>query len=186
MMSITEEELKAAAVAPRVTLEDVKASIQSERFIYDGTLTLCILTLTNGIKLTGESACASPANYNKEIGDKLAREQAIGKIWPLLGFELKTKLSLIEKAGAPAGSILELGSPVTYIGTKVIHAVAMTRAEYNSYRGWELPSNENGDDNGYLVEYTDGGTANVDGHPGYVSWSPVEVFQKAYTIGIRQ
>lgn len=91
-MPITEEELKAAAVAPRVTREDVMASIASERFIYDGTLTICILTLVNGTKLTGESACASPENYNKEIGDKLAKEQAIGKIWPLLGYELKTKL----------------------------------------------------------------------------------------------
>lgn len=185
-MPVTEEELKAAAVAPRVTREDVQEAIAHEKFIYDGTLTICILTLTNGIKLTGESACASPANYNKEIGDRLAREQAIGKIWPLLGFELKSKLSQIEKAGAPTGNILHLGSPVTYIGTKVIHAVAMTRAAYNLYRGWDLPKDENGDDNGYLVEYADGGAPNVPGHTGYVSWSPREVFEKAYSIDIRQ
>lgn len=185
-MSVTEAELKAAAVAPRVTREDVQEAIAHEEFIYSGTLTICILTLTTGTKLTGESACASPANYNKDIGDRLAREQAIGKIWPLLGFELKSKLSKIEKAGAPTGNILHLGSPVTYLGTKVVHAVAMTRGAYNLYRGWEVPKDENPEDNGYLVEYADGGAPNVKGHTGYVSWSPREVFERAYDVGVRQ
>ena len=44
----------------------------------------------------------------------------------------------------------------TYIGVKVIFARPMTRLEYNQYRGWELPSNENGEDDGMLVEYIDG------------------------------
>lgn len=67
-----------------------------------------------------------------------------------------------------------------FIGTKVVKAVPMNRAEYNIYRGWALPANENGADQGYLVEYTDGGKPNVDGHDGYVSWSPKEQFDKAY------
>jgi hypothetical protein len=67
-----------------------------------------------------------------------------------------------------------------YFGTKRIVAKAMTRAEYNTFRGWELPSNENGDDEGYLVEYLDGGKPNVEGHAGYVSWSPKEQFDNAY------
>lgn len=185
-MSVTEQEIQAITVAPRVTLQDVKDCIKSEEFLYTQTLTFCVLTLNNGWTVTGESACASPANYNKEIGDRLARDNAIGKIWACLGFELKSKLHMIEQAGAPSGKILELGSPRTALGTKVIHFVAMTRQEYNDYRGWELPSNENGDDNGYLVEYTDGGTPNVPGHTGYVSWSPHGVFEKAYGTSIRQ
>lgn len=68
----------------------------------------------------------------------------------------------------------------TYIGTKLIKAKPMTRLEYNQYRGWELPNNENGSDAGYLVEYLDGGKPNVEGHAGYVSWSPAEQFDNAY------
>lgn len=68
----------------------------------------------------------------------------------------------------------------TYIGNKVINAKPMTRLEYNVFRGWELPENENGNDLGYLVEYVDGGSANTSEYSGYVSWSPAEVFDRAY------
>jgi len=57
----------------------------------------------------------------------------------------------------------------------------MTRLEYNVYRGWELPEDENGADEGYLVEYLDGGEPNVEGHKGYVSWSPKAQFDKGYS-----
>lgn len=67
-----------------------------------------------------------------------------------------------------------------FIGTKVVIAEAMTRAAYNEYRGWQLPSDEDGNDDGYLVEYTDGGKPNVAGRAGYVSWSPKEQFDAAY------
>lgn len=67
-----------------------------------------------------------------------------------------------------------------YIGTKVINATPMTRLAYNQFRGWELPANENGDDAGYLVEYTDGGAGNTSKFDGYVSWSPKEQFEGAY------
>ncbi len=67
-----------------------------------------------------------------------------------------------------------------YIGTKMICAVAMTRQAYNDLRGWTLPADENGTDEGFLVEYLDGGKANVEGYAGYVSWSPKEVFERAY------
>lgn len=68
----------------------------------------------------------------------------------------------------------------TYIGTKIIRALPMTRAQYNDLRDWTVPADENPDDAGYLVEYLDGGKANVDGFEGYVSWSPQEVFDRAY------
>ncbi len=67
-----------------------------------------------------------------------------------------------------------------YFGTKQINAKPMTRLEYNNFRGWDLPSDENGNDEGYLVEYVDGGKANTEEYSGYVSWSPKEVFEKAY------
>lgn len=68
----------------------------------------------------------------------------------------------------------------TYIGTKVIRATPMTRLAYNDLRDWILPDNENGDDEGYLVEYLDGGRPNLLGYDGYVSWSPKEQFEQAY------
>lgn len=67
-----------------------------------------------------------------------------------------------------------------FIGTKLINAIPMTRQDYNTFRGWELPENENGSDAGYLVEYVDGGQANTDEYAGYVSWSPADVFEAAY------
>lgn len=70
--------------------------------------------------------------------------------------------------------------PKNYYGTKRIAAKPMTRLEYNQFRNWELPKDENGADEGYLVEYLDGGKPNVEGYAGYVSWSPKEQFDAAY------
>ena len=67
-----------------------------------------------------------------------------------------------------------------HIGVKLVDSTPMTRAEWCKYRGWELPADENGDDEGYLVEYLDGGVSNHPNHKGYISWSPKEVFDKAY------
>lgn len=64
---------------------------------------------------------------------------------------------------------------------KVVKAIEMTRAEYNIYRGWELPENECGDDEGYLVEYMDSPNKNHNNHDGYISWSPKEVFESGYS-----
>jgi hypothetical protein len=60
----------------------------------------------------------------------------------------------------------------TYIGTKLVKMRPMNRAEYNAYRGWQLPADEDGTDDGYLIENMDGGKPNVPGHDGYVSWLP--------------
>lgn len=67
-----------------------------------------------------------------------------------------------------------------FIGTKIINAQPMTRLAYNQLRGWTVPADENPADDGYLVEYQDGGKPNVPGYAGYVSWSPKEQFEGAY------
>lgn len=67
-----------------------------------------------------------------------------------------------------------------FFGTKLINARPMNRADYNTLRGWELPADENGADDGYLVEYLDGGKANHKDFAGYISWSPKDVFERAY------
>jgi hypothetical protein len=59
-----------------------------------------------------------------------------------------------------------------YIGTKQVKAKPLTRLDYNTMRGWQLPANEEGSDDGYLVEYQDG----------YVSWSPKKQFEEAYRL----
>ena len=68
----------------------------------------------------------------------------------------------------------------TYIGTNMLQATSMTRGEYNAYRGWAIPANEEGSDQGYLVEYQDGGASNHPSHDGYISWSPKKQFEDAY------
>ena len=67
-----------------------------------------------------------------------------------------------------------------YIGIKYINAIPMTRQQYNDFRGWTVPADENPDDEGFLVEYTDGGKANTKEYEGYISWSPKSVFENAY------
>jgi len=67
-----------------------------------------------------------------------------------------------------------------FIGTKIIIAEVMTRAAYVAFHGWILPADENGDDNGYLVEYEPDGKPNVPGRAGYVSWTPKAAFDAAY------
>lgn len=118
-----EQEIQAKGLnAPRVTPADIEAEIIAENYFtarhgvegavaagqyvgmetepeWDGErailglLTFCVLVLQNGFTVTGESACASPENFDAEIGRKIARENAVAKIWPLLGFRLRDALA---------------------------------------------------------------------------------------------
>ena len=108
-----EREIQAKGLtAPRITPADIEANIASEHYFTadDGEwgasrhahkpkhpqlslLTFCVLVLRNGFTVTGESACASPENFDAEVGRKVARANAIGKVWPLMGYELRSKLS---------------------------------------------------------------------------------------------
>lgn len=80
--------------APRVTPDDINAEIISEEYYnFPGTtVTICLLTLKNGFTVTGESACASPENFDEVIGMDIAKDEAKSKLWGLLGFRLKDKL----------------------------------------------------------------------------------------------
>lgn len=116
-----EQEIQAKGkTAPRITPADIEANIASIHFftadagvvgerwflaedsddINDDAipnslalLTFCVLVLRNGFTVTGESACASPENFDAEIGRKIARQNAVQKIWPLMGYELRTQLA---------------------------------------------------------------------------------------------
>lgn len=82
-------------VKTRITPDDIKAKVKAEGYyvIPDTTTTICSLTLENGFVVIGESSCAEPANFNEELGRKLAYARALEKVWPLEGYLLKEKLS---------------------------------------------------------------------------------------------
>ena len=92
---IEKEIVSKGLTAPRVTPDRIDAVIADESYhVFDGScLTVCCLTLQNGFTVPGESACASPENFNAELGRKIARESARNKIWALEGYLLKQKLS---------------------------------------------------------------------------------------------
>jgi hypothetical protein len=133
-----EREIQAKGkTAPRITPANIEANIASEHYFTaeqgaamataDQTgevahpqppalrlLTFCVLVLRNGFTVTGESACASPENFDAEIGRNIARQNAVQKIWPLMGYELKQRLCMakayedgkqaaMEAFGTPSG-----------------------------------------------------------------------------------
>lgn len=80
--------------APRVTMEHIESLVVKEQFhvFEESTFTSCLLTLKNGFTVHGESACASPENFDAELGRKIARGNAINKIWMLEGYLLRQKI----------------------------------------------------------------------------------------------
>lgn len=101
--------------APRVTPGDIEANIASEYYFTAGQgvhkaseehpaycweasldrLTFCVIVLRNGFTVTGEAACVSPENFNAEIGRKVARANAVQKVWPLMGYALQGQLNVV-------------------------------------------------------------------------------------------
>lgn len=129
MDNTIESEIQAKGLtAPRVTPAMIQAAIVREYYFtakegalnstsqYDtipeglSLLTICVLVLANGFTVTGESACASPQNFDADIGRKVARQNAEAKIWPLEGYLLKQRLfdpQLSEHAKAVAKLLAE-------------------------------------------------------------------------------
>jgi hypothetical protein len=90
-----ESEINAKGLnAPRLTPQHIDDVILQEEFhvFKYSSLTICCLTLTNGFTVTGESACASPSNFDAEVGRKIAKDNARNKIWALEGYLLKQRL----------------------------------------------------------------------------------------------
>lgn len=118
---VLEKELAARSTGQRVTLDDVNNAIVEEHYFTGSQgalgariagdsngdhkspslalLTFCVLVLKNGFTVTGQSACADPTNYKQDIGERIARQDAVNKIWPLLGYSLRERL-----CGAPASA----------------------------------------------------------------------------------
>jgi hypothetical protein len=132
-----EQEIQAKDLtAPRITPADIEAAIAGEHYFTAAQgaehcgahhmgpnppsfgplslLTFCVLVLKNGFTVTGESACASPANFDAEIGRKIARQNALQKIWQLEGYLLRERL---HNAPAVAAAIALLGDSADYCDT---------------------------------------------------------------------
>jgi hypothetical protein len=93
-LKATDAESAANATAPRVTLESMEAKISSKHFIvHEGILTICILKMQNGFYVVGESAPASPENFNASLGEKFAYENAVRQLWKLEGYALRQQLA---------------------------------------------------------------------------------------------
>lgn len=114
-MTIEQEIQAKGLTAPRITPADIKANIASEHYftaldgvirvcpeaidVHDditrslGLLTFCVLVLRNGFTVTGQAACFSPEKFDTEMFQKIARHNAVQKIWPLMGYQLRTELS---------------------------------------------------------------------------------------------
>lgn len=113
-LETADKESAAFQVAPRVSLQDIEHAIV-ERYDMNGhtaalqlgdvsapalmvdehplrVLSICLLVMRNGFTVIGKSAPASPANFNKEYGQKLAYEDAVRQLWPLMGYVLREKL----------------------------------------------------------------------------------------------
>lgn len=119
----TDREAESVAVAPRVRLADIEAAIAAR---YDLTadqavgaapavpplklLSICILVMKNGFTVIGKSAPAAPENFNADLGRKLAYEDAVKQLWPLMGYALRERLAQEEwqhQQGALADDKLE-------------------------------------------------------------------------------
>jgi hypothetical protein len=104
-----EKEIQAKGLnAPRLTPEHIDAQIVAENWgrasdLFKDSpcseamkcLTICVLTLRNGFIIVGKSACASPENYDAELGGKIAREDARKQIWALESYALRNRLSAV-------------------------------------------------------------------------------------------
>ena len=128
--------------APRITPDMVQANIASEHYftaregVYGagteesvppkalGLLTFCVLVLQNGFTVTGESACASPENFDAEAGRIAARRNAENKIWPLMGYELKCRL-----AAEPKNHVERMGIEYLELVDRILKLDTFTQTE---------------------------------------------------------
>ena len=148
-----EQEIQAKGLtAPRVTPDHIDATVSWEQTFTAGDalralgypshqafdlLTICVLKLVNDFTVIGESACASPENFDRELGAKIARQNAVNKIWPLEGYLLKSKLLASATDAVPSAfqqdvrSILEIGTIVPPHQQRVIDEKTELDGKFN-------------------------------------------------------
>jgi len=95
------------AMLKKIEPWELEDQVKHTRFFVDGTLTVAIVELHNGMKLVGHSACLNPADFNADIGESIARENAVQQLWPLMGYyrlENEHPVDRVEHAGQAEGA----------------------------------------------------------------------------------
>jgi hypothetical protein len=83
--------------APRVTLDGIKAAIDTVDYLRHDTLTICVLTMRNSFKVVGKAAPADARNFDYQVGQRFAYDDAFKQLWPLMGFALCEQLHHIHQ-----------------------------------------------------------------------------------------
>lgn len=100
----------ATKTAPRVTEDSIKAKIGDVTYWHMDQLTVCVITMRNGFHVVGHSAPASPANYDEQIGERFAYENAFRQLWAFEGYALRVRLDAEERAKIEA-EVAAKGNP---------------------------------------------------------------------------
>lgn len=172
--------------APRINLDHVMQMLEEVEYKIhrvEGTNTTQAVATFRGFTLgTGETHCVSDDNFNAALGIKYAIENAKNiaraKLYELEGWKLFCSLQTApnQKSKRRELTAEEQASMAEYQSHKRVHATPMTRGDYNLYRGWQIPADENPADIGYLVIYNRG----TEDH--YESWSPDKQFVEGYQL----
>ena len=139
--------------------------------------------MNDSVKQVTEALTLAVELYGKHIASAGIHENRFPS-WQELDsnakrFWLDTATSQLEKK-----NVSEEKGWQEYSGTKSVLGKPMQRGEYNHARGWETPADENPSDEGYMLQYLDGGKPNTEEYPHYVSWSPKSVFDKSYKLTV--
>lgn len=94
------KEVVAEKTHPKITEEHIQSLIVDTKFLYDDLTTVAIITVENGFRFIGHSTPASPENYDRQVGERYAYDNAFKQIWTHEGYILKELLYQAELVGA--------------------------------------------------------------------------------------
>tara|TARA_R110002124_G_scaffold242525_1_gene407655 strand:+ start:1166 stop:1663 length:498 start_codon:yes stop_codon:yes gene_type:complete len=134
-----------AELPNKVTKEDLEHLVAQSNTTFTnpaGTLTHCVITLPCGYTVTGESACVDPANYNKELGEKYALEQAVDKLWPLEGYLLANDLYRAKQPTSFVSRMVFEQSDLNEKLEKLTKFLDQPKPDFVEQSQWELMKNQ--------------------------------------------
>ncbi len=175
---------------PKITKEHIQDRIEEVRYLVEDTATICLITMANGFQAHGYSKPADARNYDAQVGERYAYEDAFKKLWPLEAYLLLERIARgeLDEPDAPAEPEFPPGLHV-YVSHKVVTAgkisaaaesdggIALSVGQFVCTVQWSyldrVPNKElQKCVGGYLVQYEDG----------YQSWSPAEAFESGYRL----
>jgi len=180
------------STAPKVTIEQIEAQIEKTVYFTGdqgnmgngqpsdptlGLVTFCMLRLKNGFTAIGKSAVASPENYDKALGEKYAREDAIRQCWAPMGYELKTFLKKLSETLPPSKDDMP-----AYITSSCTYAKPFSRQEFSDLLGHPVHEGKDPSEIGYMLEMPTSGNENIEGYTGYCIWVPKVDFENDWRL----